>query len=49
MQKLIISTHAPLAGRDGLLAARRPAVEIISTHAPLAGRDRIEQLTGAKA
>ena len=33
-----ISTHAPLAGRDGL---KKPfAYEIIiSTHAPLAGRD----------
>ena len=33
-----ISTHAPLAGRDGVVAhiAESPA---ISTHAPLAGRD----------
>ena len=35
----IISTHAPLAGRDTEHGLRVPALKI-STHAPLAGRDR---------
>ena len=35
----MISTHAPLAGRDHIAAAKAKAVAI-STHAPLAGRDR---------
>ena len=34
----MISTHAPLAGRD-ILATSAQAVDAISTHAPLAGRD----------
>ena len=34
----IISTHAPLAGRDDLRDGYVPE-EVISTHAPLAGRD----------
>ena len=34
----LISTHAPLAGRDGGLVLIHPA-HTISTHAPLAGRD----------
>ena len=34
----VISTHAPLAGRDGL-SAMFGAGSAISTHAPLAGRD----------
>ena len=34
-----ISTHAPLAGRDGQGSTGRRWTEIISTHAPLAGRD----------
>ena len=34
-----ISTHAPLAGRDGLLLAGNRPEQSISTHAPLAGRD----------
>ena len=33
-----ISTHAPLAGRDDMMAANGNAI-CISTHAPLAGRD----------
>ena len=35
---VLISTHAPLAGRDGS-ASRHRHTEHISTHAPLAGRD----------
>ncbi len=34
----LISTHAPLAGRDAL-NGRVALNECISTHAPLAGRD----------
>ena len=34
----LISTHAPLAGRDVILA-RFSNGDVISTHAPLAGRD----------
>ena len=34
-----ISTHAPLAGRDGLHTHNFGSTYIISTHAPLAGRD----------
>ena len=34
----IISTHAPLAGRDRL-TPYRSCIAMISTHAPLAGRD----------
>ena len=34
-----ISTHAPLAGRDGGIAAFDAQIHEISTHAPLAGRD----------
>ena len=34
----IISTHAPLAGRDSLIKGFNIAIGI-STHAPLAGRD----------
>ena len=36
---LIISTHAPLAGRD-ILTLQSDDFTKISTHAPLAGRDR---------
>ena len=36
----VISTHAPLAGRDDRLL-RRQRRWLISTHAPLAGRDNI--------
>ena len=35
---VVISTHAPLAGRDGLEYFRLKKIKI-STHAPLAGRD----------
>ena len=39
---MIVSTHAPLAGRDGhFLSVDRVGVRI-STHAPLAGRDAVE-------
>ena len=34
-----ISTHAPLAGRDGAPMALIQKQVFISTHAPLAGRD----------
>ena len=34
-----ISTHAPLAGRDGVLYPDSASYDCISTHAPLAGRD----------
>ena len=34
-----ISTHAPLAGRDGTAAPPEDEQKQISTHAPLAGRD----------
>ncbi len=34
-----ISTHAPLAGRDGSTGAEVSKPILISTHAPLAGRD----------
>ena len=34
----VISTHTPLAGRDGA-RKRQKAFERISTHTPLAGRD----------
>ena len=37
--RLIISTHAPLAGRDNV-SADVIFIRQISTHAPLAGRDR---------
>ena len=33
-----ISTHAPLAGRDGTITINKK-LNYISTHAPLAGRD----------
>ena len=36
---IVISTHAPLAGRD-LGPADSDNALLISTHAPLAGRDR---------
>ena len=36
----MISTHAPLAGRDGDIRRLRGRCSIISTHAPLAGRDK---------
>ena len=36
---LLISTHAPLAGRDFGLADNEKVRKEISTHAPLAGRD----------
>ena len=35
----MISTHAPLAGRDGAVPPKAAASIAISTHAPLAGRD----------
>ena len=35
----LISTHAPLAGRDCLRQRRTLVLVLISTHAPLAGRD----------
>ena len=34
-----ISTHAPLAGRDGAIYVTTVTTDGISTHAPLAGRD----------
>ena len=34
-----ISTHAPLAGRDGQVTQAAQTTVGISTHAPLAGRD----------
>ena len=37
-----ISTHAPLAGRDGLHRGVKRLIVEISTHAPLAGRDFLE-------
>ena len=40
MYKQVISTHTPLAGRDGLLCQNYHPVTI-STHTPLAGRDDI--------
>ena len=39
--KTIISTHAPLAGRDSIPARATMATKI-STHAPLAGRDPLK-------
>ena len=33
-----ISTHTPLAGRDGIMFTMRNII-LISTHTPLAGRD----------
>ena len=36
---IYISTHAPLAGRDILIADASEVLRNISTHAPLAGRD----------
>ena len=39
-----ISTHAPLAGRDGFYAITIDAETYISTHAPLAGRDGFKSL-----
>ena len=43
MQAYNISTHTPLAGRDGyqLLADE---IKVISTHTPLAGRDELLQM-----
>ena len=41
-----ISTHAPLAGRDGRADEGRLVDREISTHAPLAGRDQAEQRPG---
>ena len=38
---MMISTHAPLAGRDFLHFATTFR-DIISTHAPLAGRDDLD-------
>ena len=38
---MVISTHAPLAGRDVELRIHHFAVVVISTHAPLAGRDNL--------
>ena len=38
MESAIISTHAPLAGRDNKSGWQFPKA-LISTHAPLAGRD----------
>ena len=38
---IIISTHAPLAGRDQRQSCRANPDWIISTHAPLAGRDMV--------
>ena len=35
----VISTHAPLAGRDAVDPSHRRTSKFISTHAPLAGRD----------
>ena len=37
---IVISTHAPLAGRDAPPLFRHNNIETISTHAPLAGRDQ---------
>ena len=37
--EIIISTHAPLAGRDGMTLGQAYDAYMISTHAPLAGRD----------
>ena len=36
---LVISIHAPLAGRDGLMRHKDGKSLYISIHAPLAGRD----------
>ena len=44
---MMISTHAPLAGRDPDLRDGYVPEEIISTHAPLAGRDPAPSVTGA--
>ena len=41
-----ISTHAPLAGRDGLVELGLGGALLISTHAPLAGRDVDRPLSG---
>ena len=38
-----ISTHAPLAGRDGAALETAVHAGLISTHAPLAGRDNIKR------
>ena len=37
----VISTHAPLAGRDALVLDGALVEHRISTHAPLAGRDNL--------
>ena len=37
---VMISTHAPLAGRDYIDNYCKNPYRLISTHAPLAGRDR---------
>ena len=39
IKDIVISTHAPLAGRDDGSAPQRLITRQISTHAPLAGRD----------
>ena len=43
-----ISTHAPLAGRDGTAGEATEGLLDISTHAPLAGRDRPRQGTAQR-
>ena len=42
----VISTHAPLAGRDGRCSSDPPQTGI-STHAPLAGRDPVRFLAAS--
>ena len=44
---IVISTHAPLAGRDRCLQFLHNPQGIISTHAPLAGRDSCLRRNGA--
>ena len=39
--RVIISTHAPLAGRDDMVEKSLELSDAISTHAPLAGRDAV--------
>ena len=43
---MIISTHAPLAGRD-IIFHPHPKGHGISTHAPLAGRDDSDLASGS--
>ena len=45
---IVISTHAPLAGRDAPPLFRHNNIETISTHAPLAGRDVLVVSIGIK-